>query len=131
MKVHSPEQIIEAIADSKSLKIFCTIANGEGDRDNLQYLQGLTRKQYYSRTARLSWLGLIKRSKGQFSLTALGLVVYHAQLEIGCAVANYWKLKAIDSIQSSGQIGEQERTKLFKTILNNEKMEKILINSEE
>ncbi|MDQ5869852.1 MAG: hypothetical protein M3530_09030 [Thermoproteota archaeon] len=96
----------------------------------MRYLQGLTIKQYYSRTARLSKLGLIKRRRGQFLLTSLGLVLYHAQLEIECAVANYWKLKAIDSIQSSGQIGEQEHTKLFKTILNNEKMEKIIIDSE-
>ena len=31
-------------------------------------------------------------------------------------VNNYWKLKAIDSIQSSAEIGEHERTKLIKTI---------------
>ena len=33
-------------------------------------------------------------------------------------VSNYWKLKAIDSIQSSAEIGEHERTKLIKTIID-------------
>jgi len=71
--------------------------------------------------------GLIERSKGNFSLTSLGAVVYHAQLITQAGVNSYWKLKAIDSIGSSGQISENERIKLVKTILNDETMEGILI----
>ena len=40
---------------------------------------------------------------------------------------NYWKLKAIDSIQGSEQIGEEERLKLVKTILNDNMIENILV----
>ena len=62
--------------------------------------------------------GLIQRNKGSFSLTCLGVVVHHAQNVIEKGVNNYWKLKAIDSIQSSAEIGEYERTKLIKTIID-------------
>jgi len=47
--------------------------------------------------------GLVQRIKGRFSFTCLGAFVYHAQLVIETGVNNYWKLKAIDSIQASGK----------------------------
>ena len=71
--------------------------------------------------------GLIQRNKGSFSLTCLGAVVYHAQLVIETGVNNYWKLKAIDSIVSSGGIEEHERTKLIKTIIDDSRIESILL----
>ena len=70
---------------------------------------------------------MVQRIKGSFSLTNFGAVVYHAQLIIEAGINNYWKLKAIDSIQSSGQIGEEERLKLVKTILNDNTIESILV----
>jgi len=57
----------------------------------------------------------------------LGAVVYHAQLVIEAGLNNFWKLKAIDSITSSGEIGEQERTKLIKTIIDDNRIESILV----
>ncbi len=71
--------------------------------------------------------GVIQRCKGHFSLTCLGAVVYHAQLVLEAGVNNYWKLKAIDSIQGSGQIAEHERIKLVKTILNDNMIENIVV----
>ena len=71
--------------------------------------------------------GIVRRNKGLFSLTCLGAVVNHAQTIIEAGVNNYWKLKAIDSIQSSGEIGEHERTKLIKTIIDNKAIESILV----
>jgi len=56
----------------------------------------------------------------------LGVVVYQAQLVVEKGVNNYWKLKAIDSIQSSAEIGEHERTKLIKTIIDDSRIENIL-----
>jgi predicted transcriptional regulator len=129
MKVNSPADIIEAIADNKSLDLFDSIARGISESEQLKDSKGLTRKQYYSRTGRLLRVGLIKRSKGKFSLTTLGTVVYHAQIEIEKAVKNYWKLKAIDSIQSSADIGEQERVKLIKTILDDSTIENVLVKN--
>ena len=72
-------------------------------------------------------VGLVKRNKGSFSLTNFGAVVFHAQLVIEAGIKNYWKLKAVDSIQSTGEIGEQERNMLIKTILNDNTIEKILV----
>ena len=71
--------------------------------------------------------GLVQRIKGRFSLTCLGAVVNHAGLVIETGVNNYWKLKAIDSIQASGQIVEQERLKLIRTILDDNIVQNILI----
>jgi predicted transcriptional regulator len=129
MKANSPADIIEAIADNRSLDLFDSIAKGISESEQLKDSKGLTRKQYYSRTGRLLRVGLIKRSKGKFSLTTLGTVVYHAQVEIEKAVKNYWKLKAIDSIQSSTDIGEQERVKLIKTILDDATIENVLVKN--
>lgn len=129
MKANTPADIIEAIADNRSLDLFDSIAKGISESEQLKDSKGLTRKQYYSRTGRLLRVGLIKRSKGKFSLTTLGTVVYHAQIEIEKAVKNYWKLKAIDSIQSSTDIGEQERVKLIKTILDDSTIENVLVKN--
>ena len=90
-------------------------------------MKGLSRKQFYTRTSQLLQAGLIRRRKGSFSLTSLGIIVYHAQLVIEAGVNNYWKLKAIDSIESSGQIVEQERVKIIKTILDDNTVQNILV----
>ena len=71
--------------------------------------------------------GVVQRNKGRFSLTCLGAVVNHAQTIMEAGVNNFWKLKAIDSIQSSGEIGEHERTKLIKTIIDDNQIESILV----
>jgi predicted transcriptional regulator with HTH domain len=76
---------------------------------------------------RLLKVGLVQRMKGRFSLTCLGAVVYHAQLVVEKGGNNYWKLKAIDSIQSSVEIGEHERTRLIKTIIDDSGIESILV----
>lgn len=124
---HSVADILDSISDSKSLDLFCSIAKGNMESEVLKETKGLTRKQYYFRTKQLLKTGLVQRVKGCFSLTCLGAVVYHAQIIVEAGVNNYWKLKAIDSIQSSGEIGEQERTKLIKTIIDDNQIESILV----
>lgn len=124
---HSIEDILKAISDSKSLDLFSSIAQGSGESDILKETKGLSNKQYYLRTRQLLKTGLIKRFKGRFSLTSFGVIVYHAQLIVEKGMNNYWKLKAIDSIQSSAEIGEHERTKLIKTIIDDSGIERILV----
>ncbi len=124
---HSVGDIIQSISDSRSLDLFCSIAKGSVKSEELKETKGLSRKQFYTRTSQLLNQGLIQRNKGSFSLTCLGAIVYHAQLIIETGVNNYWKLKAIDSIQSSGGIEEYERIKLIKTIIDDSKIEGILI----
>lgn len=124
---HSIEDILKAISDSKSLDLFSSIAQGSGESELLKETKGLSKKQYYLRTRQLLKTGLIKRMKGRFSLTSFGVIVYHAQLIVEKGMNNYWKLKAIDSIQSSAEIGEHERTKLIKTIIDDSGIERILV----
>jgi len=57
-----------------------------------------------------------------------GAVVYHPQLVVENGINNFWKLKAIDSIQSSAEIGEHERTKLIKKIIDDSGIESILVS---
>jgi hypothetical protein len=127
MERHSLIEVLEAIADSKSLDIFRCIAKGTVESEVLKQKDGLSKKQYYFRTRQLLETGLVQRIKGRFYLTNLGTVIYHAQLIMEAGVNNYWKLKAIDSIQESGQIGEEERIKLIKTILGDSQIEGILV----
>lgn len=127
MEGQSVGDILRAVSDSNSLDMFCSIANGSVESEVLKHSKGLSRKQYYSRSSQLLKVGLIKRSKGRFSLTSFGAVVYNAQLVIEAGIKNYWKLKAIDSIQSSREIGEQERVKLIKTLLDDNTIESILV----
>jgi predicted transcriptional regulator len=124
---HSVGDIINSISDNKSLDLFCSIAKGSVESEVLKETKALTRKQFYTRTSQLLHAGLIQRSKGSFSLTSLGIIVYHAQLIIEAGVNNYWKLKAIDSIESSGEIVEQERVKIIKTILDDNTVQNILV----
>ena len=124
---HSVEDILHSISNGKSLDLFRSIAKGSVESEVLKETQGLSRKQFYTRTSQLLQAGLIQRSKGSFSLTSLGIIVYHAQLVIEAGVNNYWKLKAIDSIESSGEIVGQERVKIIKTILDDNTVQNILV----
>jgi predicted transcriptional regulator len=128
MEGHSIEGVMKAVSDSKSLDMFRSIAKASVESEILKNTNGLSKKQYYLRTRQLLKTGLIKRNKGRFSLTCLGVVVYHAQLVVEKGVNNFWKLKAIDSIQSSAEIGEHERTKLIKTIIDDSGIESILVS---
>ena len=127
MERHSVVDLLEAIADSKSLEIFRDIAKGTVESEILKKKEGISKKQFYMRTRQMLNAGIIKRVKGKFSLTNFGVVVYHGQLVMEKGVKSYWKLKAIDSIQESEQIGENERLKLIKTILDDDAIENILV----
>ena len=123
----SVEDVMKAVSDSKSLDMFRSIAKGSIESEVLKQTKGLSKKQYYFRMRQLLKAGLVQRIKGSFSLTCLGAVVYHAQLIVEKGVNNYWKLKAIDSIQSSAEIGQNERMKLIKTIIDDSGIESILV----
>jgi hypothetical protein len=127
MHGHSLLDVLKAIADSKSLKCFQSIAKGSVESEILKDKEGMSKKQFYMRTSQMMNAGIIRRVKGKFSLTNFGVIVYHGQLVMEKGVNNFWKLRAIDSIQESGQIGEHERMKLVKTILNDDAIENILV----
>ena len=119
-------EILEAISDVKSLKLFNTIATKGGNSEDLSVQLKLSRKEYYTRMSRLMKTGMVKRKNGKHFLTAFGKVIYDAQVTVKKAVESYWKLKAIDSIDLSDEITVKERDKLIHTLLDDVEIREIL-----
>lgn len=119
-------EILEAISDVKSLKLFNTIATKGGNSEDLSVQLKLSRKEYYSRMSRLMKTGMVKRKNGKHFLTAFGKVIYNAQVTVKKAVESYWKLKAIDSIDLSDEITVKERDKLIQTLVDDVEIREIL-----
>ena len=119
-------EILEAISDVKSLKLFNTIATKGGSSEDLSVQLKLSRKEYYSRMSRLMKTGIVKRKNGKHFLTAFGKVVYDAQVTVKKAVESYWKLKAIDSIDLSDEITVKERDKLIHTLIDDVEIREML-----
>ncbi len=126
---------LKAIADEKTLTLFNAIATEGGNTDTLRKKAAFSRKQYYMRISMLTKAGLIRRINGIYSLTSLGKIVYSAQKLIGQAVDNYWKLKAIDSIESSehkhnnNAFSSEERRKIMDSLIDKEsEIKDILLN---
>jgi len=119
-------EILEAISDVKSLKLFNTIATKGGNSEDLSVQLKLSRKEYYSRMSRLMKTGMVKRKNGKHFLTAFGQIVYDALVTVKKAVESYWKLKAIDSIDLSDEITVKERDKLIHTLLDDVEIREIL-----
>jgi hypothetical protein len=116
----SVENILRAISADKSLVLLNTIALSNSESETLMSRVGLTRKQYYSRMSALTATGLIKRQNKRHSLSSIGKIVCDAQLIIGKAVENHWKLAAIDSIGSlrkTGGLSTEDRKKIIEVLI--------------
>ena len=123
--------LLFAISDKKASNIFKSIASAGSNTDILISQLKLTRKQYYSRMSRLLQAGLVKRQKGRYLLTAFGKVIYSAQMNLEAkienALDNYWKLKAIDSLEMPSR---EETGKVICALIENEEIKTILMNEE-
>lgn len=128
-RVPSISYLFKKISDDKTLTLFNSIAVSNGERYVPLKEMNLTTKQYYSRIAGLTNAGLIKRHKGVFFLTLLGKVVYDVQMTIGKALTYYWKLKAIESVETSSnvEIPKEELTQLINALIDNHLIKDILI----
>ena len=118
--------VIKIIADDKALVLFNIVALSNGDIC-ISTLK-LTRKQYYSRLSALLKAGLVKE-KGKYSLTTLGIIVYHTQETIGKAVNNYYKLKALDSIitYGNGELPQEQFHTIIDHLIANQEIKNILL----
>jgi predicted transcriptional regulator len=76
----------------------------------------LTRKQYYARLAKMKESGIITKKYGKYTQTTFGKIVYEAQKSVEGALANFWELKAIDSLETP-DLSEEERQKFIGTLL--------------
>jgi hypothetical protein len=126
--------ILKALADDKALTLFNSIAISGEENGCIPPIKemNLTTKQYYSRIAGLMKADLIKRSKGRYSLTMFGKIVYNAQLSIGKVLNDYWKLKAIESIEASylGQFPREEFIALIETLIDNKQLKNIILGQQ-
>jgi hypothetical protein len=122
--------ILKKISDDKALTLFNNIALKNNSHLPLKEMN-LSTKQYYSRISGLISAGLIKKKQGHYCLTALGSVVYNAQIVIGKALHYYWKMKAIESIQSSAglELAIEDRQLLIESLIDNHQVRDILLKS--
>jgi hypothetical protein len=125
--------ILKKISDDKALTLFNSIAVSNGDRYIPLKEMNLTTKQYYARVSGMLNAGLIKRHKGKYFLTLLGKIVYDCQLTIGKALTYHWKLKAIESVETSASVtsglAEGERVQLINALIDNLQIKDILMKS--
>ena len=126
-KTQTPATVLRTIADDKSLELFKTIAHGTIDSENLKSKTKLTRKQYYSRLSRMTKAGLVRKKSGKYLLTAFGRIVYDSQTTVETALTSYWKLKAIDSLETSNELPKEEQQKLIEALLDNQELNGILV----
>jgi predicted transcriptional regulator len=130
---YSPEEILKAIANEKSLILFKTIAvRADKDSSDISITKlKLTRKQYYSRLSNLMKTGLVEKRGRKYSLTSLGKLVYGAHALIESALDNHSKLVVIDSLLERNlseyeKISKEEFAKLVDNLIDNCKIRDIL-----
>jgi hypothetical protein len=104
--------IICAMSDELSFKIFTSIANAHSKEDAnkngnkcngeelAEYKVKLTKRQFNYRLSNLIDSGLVIRDGRTHILSSLGKIVYHyTQNMLEIAMDNQWRLKAIDLIE--------------------------------
>lgn len=123
-------QVLDAISDDNALKLFDAIAN-DGEESSLEKLR-MTRKQYYTRLAKLVKTGLVKRQKRKYTITSFGKVVYNIHLTFYKAMENSWKFKAIDAMIEKNELSAEEYQKALDLLLDkdSERFKEILFNTE-
>ena len=123
--------ILKKISDDKALTLFNNIALAKDNSHIPLKEMNLSTKQYYSRISGLTSADLIKKKQGQYCLTALGKVVYNAHTVIGRALSYYWKMKAIESIQSSAgrELAREDMLMLIQSLIDNHQVRDILLKS--
>ena len=119
--------ILDAISDARALAVYKTIASEKANSNLLITKMQLTRKQYYSRISRLIKTGLVKRENGRYTLTSFGKVIYDIQMTIEIAIENFWKLKAIDSLQAADStLSKEEQTRVLDLLIQNDKIKEVI-----
>jgi hypothetical protein len=123
--------ILKKISDDKAFTLFNYIALTKNEGHIPLKEMNLSTKQYYSRISGLISAGLIKKKQGQYCLTALGNIVYNTHTVIGKALSYYWKMIAIESIQSSAglELAIEDRQLLIKSLIDNHQVRDILLKS--
>jgi predicted transcriptional regulator len=131
-RIPSMEDILNAVSHDKALVILRTISLIGQNSSNISRSKcNLSRKQYYSGISDLRKAGLIRGRRGKYSLTSLGKVVYYAREVVENAVNDFWKLKAIDSLNISddNDLSKEELVKLVDSLIDNQEIKEIVLKT--
>ena len=117
--------VLKSISDDKSLSIFQLISDVNSNGEIILKKLGLSTKQYYSRISAMMVTDLIKRKSGRYYLTPFGKVIYCCIMIAKNALNNYYKLKAIESIEDSDSSNE-DFSKLVDALIDNQQVKEFL-----
>ena len=125
------DQVLKSVSDWGSLALLRSIASVEEGEDlsamSLTKLK-LSRRAYYSRLRQLLDTELIERNNGRYKLTSLGKIVYEYYMKIeNLLKQDYYKLKAIDAIDKSDDLGSVERMEAINNLIEDKKLKAILV----
>ena len=126
-KLHSTTRIevLNAISDDISLKLFDAVAEEGIEKDQMGGLN-LTRKQYYTRIAKLVNAGLIRRQHRIYTLTAFGKVIYGVKVTLSKAMDNRWKFRAIDAMKEKNKLSAEEYQKATDLLFDDAKLKQVI-----
>jgi predicted transcriptional regulator len=121
--------VINSLADRKSLSLFKYVAQEPSDTSTLRRMLKLSRKQYYTRLSEMVDVGIIRKYHSNYTLTSLGKMVYDALGVIELGLTNYWKLKALDSLEfaKTTKVPHEERERILESLIDNMKIKEILL----
>ena len=125
------DQVLKSVSDWGSLALLRSIVSvGEGEDLSAMSLTKLklSRRAYYSRLRQLLDTELVERNNGRYKLTSLGKIVYGYYMKIeNLLKQDYYKLKAIDAIDKSDDLGAVERVDAINNLIEDKKLKAILV----
>jgi hypothetical protein len=125
----STSKVLSALCNAKSINLLSKIALAkEADWATLLKETALSNKALYTRLARFLKVGIaFKGTNHKYSLTSFGKVVCHAQHLIVSASKNYWRLSALESLNTLGELPATEYTKMCERLLNDQVIKDALL----
>lgn len=123
-------EVWRCISDEKSLRILRAIHDSQ---PALIADLKMSRKQYYSRIAKLSRCNLVYKSGGGYTVTSLGKIVHGVVRRIAEALGkDYWKFVVIDCLESVDnlQMSNEELKEVIGSIITDTETRDIFISSE-
>jgi hypothetical protein len=75
----------------------------------------------------VSILKAIKKKNGEYTITALGKIIYCIQLMIEEAFENRWKLMVVDSFETEDAVPEEEFVKFIDALIQNKQIKQFLM----
>jgi hypothetical protein len=74
-------------------------------------------------------VGLIRKYHSNYTLTSFGKMVYDALEIIELGLTNFWKLRALDSLEfaKAARVPHEERERILESLIDNMKIKEILL----